>query len=145
MLGQHSSNKSSNNSEETRGPKEEDSKEAIDTDSESRTSDPRCSPPPSDDRKKRGIGGIVEASQGEWGRERLKRHRRMTTEEGQVGIPDEWSQETLLGSWIDCSAFQTSYAPTGLAPARRVWPENASVPPPPLTSTFTNHNHIQKG
>ncbi|KAM0947480.1 putative protein BIC [Dioscorea sansibarensis] len=101
------------------------SKETIDHHTNDHDTTPQesiSSPPPPhgvDDAKKRvgvGVGDGVEdgAEEEVHGRERLKRHRRMAMEEGQLGIPEVWGHEALLQRWFDCSAFQSGYAPVGL-------------------------------
>ncbi|KAH7663437.1 hypothetical protein IHE45_14G055400 [Dioscorea alata] len=125
MLDHNSSNNNNNNNHTTKPPKKNNSKKAIDHHTNDHDTTPQesisCPPPPCppshgvDDAKKRVGDGVEEEVEG---REKLKRHRRMTMEKGQLGIPEVWGHEELLQCWFDCSAFQSCYSPAGLVGAR---------------------------
>eukprot|EP00257_Ricinus_communis_P007400 XP_002523802.2 uncharacterized protein LOC8271914 [Ricinus communis] len=66
------------------------------------------------------------------GRERLKKHREEVA--GQVLIPDTWGQEDLLKDWIDCSSFDKSLAPDGIASARQAL----------VAASASHHHHHQQ-
>lgn len=51
------------------------------------------------------------------GREKLTRHRMEMAEA--LWIPDVWGQESFLKEWVDCSAFDSSLVPKGVASARQ--------------------------